>query len=81
MSLADELLADLEDIADEANRDGDEQEDEVEDVEEVAMELDSKQQSVRSIAKLRDSKELASVMSQIERYQNQPRRDGGMLMK
>ena len=56
MSLADELLADLEDGAEE-----DAQQDEgdalgvIPEVEEVVMEMDTKTESLSSIAKLRDS--------------------------
>lgn len=64
MSLADELLADLED-AGEAEEEQLLQEDEIEDVEDIAMEVDTSAKSVRSIAKLRDSEQLKQVMKEI----------------
>lgn len=61
MSLADELLADLEDGADEAQGEGEEDDiDHVDDVAEASMETDQDQNSVHSIAKLRDSEEVSS---------------------
>lgn len=56
MSLADELLADLEDGAEEdAQPDDGETLGVIPEVEEVVMEIDTKTQSLSSIAKLRDS--------------------------
>ncbi|XP_072168624.1 U4/U6 small nuclear ribonucleoprotein Prp31-like [Diadema setosum] len=77
MSLADELLADLEEIAEEGNIDevgADQDEDGIEDIEEASMEVDTKASSVKSIAKLRDSPELRNVLSQIKYYQDNPRK-------
>ncbi|CAH1793713.1 unnamed protein product [Owenia fusiformis] len=77
MSLADELLADLEeDEADEA--DNEEQNEEqmgagAPGAEEAAMEVDIGE-SVRAVAKLRDSKELADVMRKIAEFQSKPKR-------
>lgn len=67
MSLADELLADLE----EAGAAETEENDPVEEVQvdEVTMEVDTKQDSVHSIAKLRDSEQLMGIMDQIEYFQ------------
>ena len=76
MSLADELLADYEEaggevIEDEADADLME----VADVAEVAAEVDySSKESVRSVAKLRDSQKLKDVMQQVQIYAAQPRR-------
>ncbi|XP_022105100.1 U4/U6 small nuclear ribonucleoprotein Prp31-like isoform X1 [Acanthaster planci] len=77
MSLADELLADLEEIAEEGDEveavnddDGD-----IEDVEEISMDVDTKVDSITSIAKLRHSKELKNVMGQIEYFQENPRKE------
>ena len=56
MSLADELLADLEDGAEEdAQPDDGETLGVIPEVEEVVMEIDTKTQSLSNIAKLRDS--------------------------
>lgn len=77
MSLADELLADLEEIAEEGedeelnddHKDGDG----IEDIDDMAMDVDNKGESVKNIAKLRHSKELADTLSKIEFYQANPR--------
>ena len=59
MSLADELLADLEDVGEEAEQPDQEAPEEVPEVTtEVSMEVDNLQKSVRNIAKLRDSIEV-----------------------
>ena len=63
MSLADELLADLEEIAEEGedeelnddHKDGDG----IEDIDDMAMDVDNKGESVKNIAKLRHSKEVS----------------------
>ncbi|XP_038064424.1 U4/U6 small nuclear ribonucleoprotein Prp31-like [Patiria miniata] len=77
MSLADELLADLEEIAEEgveAEAVNDEDED-IQDVDEIGMDVDTKADSITSIAKLRHSKELKNVMAQIEYFQENPRKE------
>ncbi|XP_033751531.1 U4/U6 small nuclear ribonucleoprotein Prp31-like [Pecten maximus] len=75
MSLADELIADYED----ADDDLDEHEAEVEsmDIAEVdeKAEVDYKdKETVKSVAKLRDSEQLANILVNIEKYASQPRR-------
>jgi len=67
MSLAEELLADLEDggedIADELEEsDQTKLEDIAEEVEDVSMQVDSDVNSIHSIAKLRDSKQVYSFL-------------------
>eukprot|EP00058_Branchiostoma_floridae_P009871 XP_002595359.1 hypothetical protein BRAFLDRAFT_118990 [Branchiostoma floridae] len=69
MSLADELLADLEEEAPEN------EEKEIEDVEEVTMEMEVKQDGIASIAKLRDSQQLKHIMEQIDHYTSSGFRD------
>ena len=61
MSLADELLADLEEggeLAEEENASEDDHLDTIPEVDEVEMQVDNTDQSVRSIAKLRDSSQV-----------------------
>lgn len=75
MSLADELLADLEEAGDVEEdtlltKDG-----AVDNVEDVSMEVDTKLDSVRKIAKLRDSEQLAIIMKKIEDIIQNPRKD------
>ena len=63
MSLADELLADLEEAGDDLQPD--EEQDgvgEVPEVTEVTMETDTQQNTVHSIAKLRDSDEVMCLL-------------------
>ncbi|KAJ7313991.1 hypothetical protein JRQ81_005851 [Phrynocephalus forsythii] len=69
MSLADELLADLEEAAEEEDGSFADEEDEppIEDVQEE-MQLDLTTDSVKSIAKLWDSKMFAEIMMKIEEY-------------
>ncbi|MEE6482928.1 hypothetical protein FKM82_013384 [Ascaphus truei] len=66
MSLADELLADLEEAAEENFID----EDDLETIEEVQeeMQVDLNAESVKSIAKLWDSKIFAEILEKIEEY-------------
>lgn len=73
MSLADELLADLEEAAEEDHYFG---EDELEDIEEVAeeLEIDMDVDSVKCIAKLRDSKMFACIVRKIEVHIGKPRK-------
>ncbi|PIK53937.1 putative U4/U6 small nuclear ribonucleoprotein Prp31 [Apostichopus japonicus] len=72
MSLADELLADLEEMAEGGDHLEDAEMNDIEDVEEAGMVVESKVPSVRKIAKLRDSDELADVMVKIDKYQKNP---------
>ncbi|XP_067402555.1 U4/U6 small nuclear ribonucleoprotein Prp31 isoform X1 [Emydura macquarii macquarii] len=68
MSLADELLADLEEAAEEEDNFVDEEDEPaIEDVQEE-MQLDLSVDSVKSIAKLWDSKMFAEIMLKIEEY-------------
>ena len=63
MSLADELLADLEDAGEEVEQPDQEAPEEVPEVAEVPMAVENLQQSVRNIAKLRDSIEVTSIIT------------------
>lgn len=70
MSLADELLADLEEAAEEEEGGSygeEEEEPAIEDVQEETQ-LDLSGDSVKSIAKLWDSKMFAEIMMKIEEY-------------
>ena len=60
MSLADELLADLEEIAEEGEELEaiNEEDEDIEDVQDIAMDIDTRVDSIKSIAKLRHSKEV-----------------------
>ena len=58
MSLADELLADLEEGGDNLETNDAEEPEEVTEVTDIVMEVDTSRHSVRSVAKLRDSKEV-----------------------
>jgi len=59
MSLADELLADLEEDGPSIRQEEeDEEPEDIDDIEDVGMEVDIKQGSVRQIAKLVDSEEV-----------------------
>ena len=73
MSLADELLADLEEAAEEGDVDFRDHDDEIEEAMETTDSLDSDSKSVKSVAKLKDSKQLNDVLSGIEKFSNQPR--------
>lgn len=77
MSLADELLADFEDddhVVEEPETEA--QMFELAEVEEVTMETEqSNKNSVRNIAKLRDSEELKDVLKEVEKYAKRKRRD------
>lgn len=87
MSLADELLADLEDnddVEDELpDTNDDEFDDKIEDepvIEEVeAMEIDVKVQSIRDLCKLRDSEKLGSILTQVDKYIKAPRTSSEMI--
>lgn len=79
MSLADELLADLEenDHEDEAGEQDDatEVKEDKPDLQDLLMDYDTAQiNSVRDICKLRDSEILGNIMSQIESYGSKIRR-------
>ena len=70
MSLADELLADLEEIAEEGfidDPDNDKDEDDV--IQDVTMEIDTRESSIKSIAKLRDSQKVKKQLSYLIMYQ------------
>ncbi|KAL3225168.1 hypothetical protein MRX96_049329 [Rhipicephalus microplus] len=76
MSLADELLADLEDAGDLEEDQLYQQDTHIQEVEDVIpLEIDTKVKSVRAIAKLRDSEELARVMSEIKQKVLQARKE------
>ncbi|GIY59477.1 hypothetical protein CEXT_635111 [Caerostris extrusa] len=65
MSLADELLADLEDAGEVEDEHLYQLDAPVQEVEDVPMEVDNKLQTIRDIAKLRDSEQLHRVMKEI----------------
>lgn len=67
MSLADELLADLEDVGEDTEQLEEGVPEEVPEVIDVPMEVEN-QKSVRNIAKLRDSIELKEILAQIDYY-------------
>lgn len=73
MSLADELLADLEEAAEEGDVDFRDNEDGIEEAMETTSSLDTDSKSVKSVAKLKDSKQLNDVLSGIEKFGNQTR--------
>ncbi|XP_045211862.1 U4/U6 small nuclear ribonucleoprotein Prp31-like [Mercenaria mercenaria] len=77
MSLADELLADFEEAGDDVEEhEGDGQTMELADVDDVTMETHIvAKNSVRNIAKLRDSEELSEVMKKMEVYSKQKRKE------
>lgn len=78
MSLADELLADFEEAGNDVEEnEGEGQMYELADIDDIAMDADVplKKNSVRNIAKLRDSEELAEVMKKVEHYSKQKRKD------
>ncbi|CAH3159842.1 unnamed protein product [Pocillopora meandrina] len=73
MSLADELLADLEEAAEEGDVDFRDNEDGIEEAMEISGSIDTDSKSVKSVAKLKDSKQLNDVLSGIEEFGNQTR--------
>uniref|UniRef100_A0A224ZB24 U4/U6 small nuclear ribonucleoprotein Prp31 n=1 Tax=Rhipicephalus zambeziensis TaxID=60191 RepID=A0A224ZB24_9ACAR len=76
MSLADELLADLEDAGDLEEDQLYQQDTHIQEVEDVIpLEIDTKVKSVRAIAKLRDSEELGRVMSEIKQKVHHTRKE------
>lgn len=72
MSLADELLADLEEAGEEGI-DIDYNDNDIEEAMETTDTGDLSSKSVRYVAKLRDSDDLASVMSRIDEFSDKPR--------
>ncbi|KAL3876972.1 hypothetical protein ACJMK2_034744 [Sinanodonta woodiana] len=77
MSLADELIADYEEAGDDLGQNETEaQLEEVPEVDDVIVEVCRQQDSVRNIAKLRDSQELADVLKEIEKYAHKSRKEG-----
>ena len=75
MSLADELLADLEDGGEDAGE-FDEDEGYVHDViDDVEMGNETKGNSVTSVAKLRDSEDLKKIIASIAEYSSKPKRN------
>lgn len=72
MSLADELLADLEEGGEDAEFD---EEEAVHDIEDVDMLAESHGSSVRSVAKLKDSAELRGILENIDTFSSKPKRD------
>lgn len=86
MSLADELLADLEDENDvedveikEEHISDDEKSGEDEPMEFEEMKVDVKVDSIRSICKLRDSARLQDILAQIEKYRLKNRSTAEMI--
>ncbi|XP_048248665.1 U4/U6 small nuclear ribonucleoprotein Prp31-like isoform X2 [Haliotis rufescens] len=77
MSLADELLADLEEGTEDVGQDDGENVAEVADVEDVVMEPEIQATRVTSVAKLRDSQELAEIMNNIKKYSSQSKMEAG----
>lgn len=69
MSLADELLADLEEAGEDGNVDFVDN-DNIEEAMETSADSDSK--SVKYIAKLRDSKQLSDILEKIQEFSQQP---------
>ncbi|XP_002742415.1 U4/U6 small nuclear ribonucleoprotein Prp31-like [Saccoglossus kowalevskii] len=79
MSLADELLADLEEIAEEGEEPeiSNEQDDGIDDIQDVPMEMDTNSaESIKNIAKLRDGQQLKKIMAQIEYYEKKKTKSG-----
>lgn len=75
MSLADELLADLEEGGEDVEQEESDMEAEVDDIDDVALTTEKPSDSVRNVAKLLDSKELAQILDSIQEYSSQARRD------
>ncbi len=70
MSLADELLADLEDVGEEVEQEEDDDiTDDVTEVTEVTLDPELAQLSVKNVAKLLHSEELKDIMEKIEYFQ------------
>lgn len=75
MSLADELLADLEDAGEVEDDHLLQIDAPVQEVEDVSMEVETGLKSVRNIAKLRDSEQLERVMKEIQKRSNTERKE------
>ncbi|GFS54442.1 hypothetical protein TNCV_4809211 [Trichonephila clavipes] len=75
MSLADELLADLEDAGEVEDEHLYQLDAPVQEVEDIPMEVDNKFQTIRDIAKLRDSEQLQRVMQEIAERRQLDRKD------
>ncbi|XP_076345141.1 pre-mRNA processing factor 31 [Tachypleus tridentatus] len=76
MSLADELLADLEEAGEAEDDQMLHQDNTVQEVDDVTTDIETHLQSVRSIAKLRDSEQLERVMKEIEDRCQADRKEG-----
>lgn len=76
MSLADELLADLEEGGEEIESADEEGETAIKDITDDGMEIGSSDPmlSVRNVAKLKDSQELKRILENITDYSNKPKR-------
>lgn len=75
MSLADELLADLEEGGEDVEQPDEDMEAEVADIDDVSITTIKPSNTVRNVAKLQGSKELAQIIENIEEYAAKPRRD------
>lgn len=87
MSLADELLADLEENDEDVEEDepmdtaeAEEVKEEKPDIKNIPLEYDTTQiTSVRELCKLRDSDKLANIMEQINQYVQKPRKNSDIV--
>lgn len=88
MSLADELLADLEDDNDDAELEdliksetvtGENEEEEIEEPLIQKMEIDVNVESIRDLCKLHDSSRLTNILEQIDQYAKNPRKSSELL--
>ncbi|CAL1294852.1 unnamed protein product [Larinioides sclopetarius] len=75
MSLADELLADLEEAGEVEDEHLYQLDAPVQEVEDIPMEVENKFQTIRDIAKLRDSEQLQRVMREITERSHSERKD------
>ncbi|KAK7111722.1 U4/U6 small nuclear ribonucleoprotein Prp31-like [Littorina saxatilis] len=75
MSLADELLADLEEGGEDVDQADSDMEADVDDIDDVDITTEKPSNSVKNVAKLQDSKELAQILTLIEEYSSKERRD------
>ncbi|KAK7498270.1 hypothetical protein BaRGS_00010530 [Batillaria attramentaria] len=75
MSLADELLADLEEGGEDVEQSDDDMEAEVADIDDVSITAVKPTNTVRNVAKLQGSRELAQIIEKIEEYASKPRRE------
>lgn len=77
MSLADELLADLEDgIDSEPTITEDDLTGGPQEIPEASMDVDIDTHSVKNVAKLRDSEQLRDILDQIEFFKQKGKREG-----